>query len=52
MPWVGFKYDVFSTKSSGPSMEHNRYGTFLLHTGPITETCADIKGIALKQIHA
>jgi hypothetical protein len=53
MPWVGFKYDVFSTKSSHPSMEHNRYGIFLLYTGPKPEMCADIKGIALTfQNHA
>jgi hypothetical protein len=33
-------------------MEHNRYGSFLLYTGPITEMCAGIKGIALVTLDA
>lgn len=45
--WVGFKYDVFSPKSSCPSVEHNRCGTFLLYTATVTEMYAGIKGIAL-----
>jgi hypothetical protein len=51
MSWLGFKY-VSSPKSSCPSMEHNRYGTFLLYTGPVIEMCAGIKGIALVTLDA
>jgi hypothetical protein len=47
MSWVGFKYDVFSPKSLCPSVEHNRYGTFLFYTDPVKEMCAGVKGIAL-----
>jgi hypothetical protein len=47
MSGVGFRSDVFSPKSSLPSVEHNRYGTFLLYTGPVTEMYVGIKGLAL-----